>query len=122
MTATNRCGREIVNHPVTVVLTPICTRVEIVTVTTAISGCVVSWMADLRGDPPYNYLWSFGDGITASVTMPTHTYGASGTYSGTLAVWNCADQGYDEQPFVVTVNCAPPSGYRIYLPIVLRGG
>ena len=122
MTATNACGGTVVSHTVQVTLTPVCTPVEIVTVTTAISGCQVTFDAELLGDPPFTYLWAFGDGGTSTAAMPTHGYGASGTYSGTLAVENCGGEGSAEKPFAVTVECAPPEEYWIFLPLVKRGG
>ena len=38
------------------------------------------------GTPGYAYLWNFGDGNTSSQATPTHTYGATGTYSATFTV------------------------------------
>jgi PKD repeat protein len=35
-----------------------------------------------------SYAWSFGDGITATLPSPTHTYTASGVYTVTLAASN----------------------------------
>ncbi|MBN1955885.1 MAG: PKD domain-containing protein, partial [Anaerolineae bacterium] len=119
MTATNSCGPAVVSHTVTVVLTPTCTPVEILAVTTVISGCQAAFTAQLWGDPPFAYLWAFGDGMTSTAAMPAHNYGASGTYSGTLAVGNCGGEGYDEQPFAVTVECVP-SGHAIFLPLAVR--
>jgi len=121
MTATNACGAAVVSHTVPVTLTPVCTPVEIVTVTTAISGCQVSFESELLGDPPFVYLWTFGDGLTSTAVMPVHDYSASGTYSGTLALENCGGEGHDEESFVVRVECAPPEAYWIFLPLVMRG-
>jgi PKD repeat protein len=120
LTATNACGSEVASDTVTVVLTPTCTPVEIVNISTVISGCVVDLGAELLGDTPYTYLWDFGDGVTSTLAMPNHDYGASGTYSGTLEVWNCENAGYDSEPFVVTVSCEPPPLFRIYLPLITR--
>lgn len=40
------------------------------------------------------YLWSFGDGITATVEHPVHTYAAGGSYDVTLLASNssCSDE------------------------------
>jgi PKD repeat protein len=38
------------------------------------------------GSAPYTYRWTFGDGGTAVVQNPTHTYAAAGTYSAMLTV------------------------------------
>jgi PKD repeat protein len=119
MTSTNDCGEEVVTHTITVVAEPVCTPVEVLTVTTAISGCVVDFDSDLAGDPPFTYLWTFGDGMTSTEAMPSHDYGASGTYTGRLEVWNCAGAEYDMEAFVVTVECGPPT-YGLYLPIIIK--
>ena len=37
-------------------------------------------------EPVVNYLWDFGDGTTANVAHPTHTYTAAGTYTVSLVI------------------------------------
>jgi hypothetical protein len=95
--------------------------VQIPTITKEISGCAVSFGTELQGSPPFSYNWTFGDGMGDTVAAPTHVYETSDVYSGTLVVSNCAGKGYDEQPFVVTVDCALDE-HHIYRPLVLRGG
>ncbi len=119
MTATNDCGQEVVTDTLTVVLTPTCTPVEIITVTTAISGCVVDFAPDYTGDPPFTFLWEFGDGMTSTLEMPTYDYGASGTYAVTFHAWNCDGEGHAMLSFPVTVSCEAPT-YEIYLPLVFK--
>jgi uncharacterized repeat protein (TIGR01451 family) len=109
---------EIENAGVLTVVEPPCVPVDIVAISTTISDCVVDFAGDLTGDAPFTYLWTFGDGMTSTAAMPSHDYGASGTYSGTLEVWNCAD-GYDIEPFVVSVSCEV--AYTIYLPLITKG-
>jgi serine protease len=81
---------------------------------------VVDFGSDLAGDPPFTYRWTFGDGMTSTQTMPSHEYGASGTYTGTLEVWNCQEAEYDMATFVVTVECGAPPTYGLYLPIIIK--
>jgi len=38
------------------------------------------------GSQPYGYGWSFGDGLTGTGQLVTHTYGTAGTYTVTLTV------------------------------------
>lgn len=38
------------------------------------------------GNPPYTYLWDFGDGTTSTLQNPTHTYTSTGPYTVTLTV------------------------------------
>ncbi len=39
-----------------------------------------------NGNPPYDYLWGFGDGMTAQQQNPTHSYASEGNYSVVLSV------------------------------------
>jgi len=97
-----------------------CVPAAITAITPTVAGCTVGWAAALAGDPPFSYLWAFGDGLTSTAAMPTHTYALSGIYSGTLEVANCG--GVATQGFVVTVECAgPPPSFAIYLPLVGKG-
>ena len=39
-------------------------------------------------DAPYGFVWSFGDGVTSTVSSPVHTYWTTGTFTVTLtATW-----------------------------------
>ena len=51
------------------------------------------------------YLWDFGDGITDTLTDPTHTYAAAGTYTVTLMAFG--ECGISQAQAVVTVAEAP---------------
>lgn len=95
-----------------------CTRVAIVAITPTINHCVVTFRVELTGDPPFTYLWAFGDGVTSTAAMPTHTYTQTGVYSGTLEVQNCGGDGYAWVDFTVDVECVP---FKIYLPLVAKG-
>jgi subtilisin family serine protease len=73
------------------------------------------------GTPPMTYTWDFGDGTGPVVTPdPTaiHAFTAAGTYTVTLMVENACSQA--DVSYVLTVEAAPPIGYKIYLPIVTR--
>jgi len=39
-----------------------------------------------NGDPPYEYLWDFGDGMTSYQQNPTHSYASEGNYTVILSV------------------------------------
>ena len=58
------------------------------------------------GTPGYAYLWNFGDGNTSSQATPTHTYGATGTYSATFTVTD-AHGCNSSDVSVITVNALP---------------
>jgi len=113
LTATGPCGEDQASAVLNVTL---CAQVSIVSVTTSIDGCEVTFGATLSGDPPFEYLWDFGAFGTSTETSPLVDFGATGTYTVTLEVWNCADIGYDTETFTVDVECV--GLYYIYLPLV----
>lgn len=56
-----------------------------------------------------SYSWTFGDGATAAVANPSHTYSAGGTYSVTLTVTDSAGQS-DSATQSVTVSGGSTGG------------
>ena len=71
--------------------------------TTPISGTVplTVTLTDLSTGQPTSWAWEFGDGATATVQHPSHTYSAAGTYTVTLTVSNTL--GSDTATGTVTV-------------------
>ncbi|MCB9431239.1 MAG: PKD domain-containing protein [Ardenticatenaceae bacterium] len=71
--------------------------------TTPISGTVplTVTLTDLSTGQPTSWGWDFGDGGTATVQHPSHTYSAAGTYTVTLTVSNTV--GSDTATGTVTV-------------------
>ncbi len=119
MTATNDCGSwQAVSDTVTVAPRP-CQGVSIVTITAAVSGCVATLQAELTGDSPFTFLWELGPLGTYTATSPQVDFGDTGTFSGTLSVWNCGNTEPATRSFTVEVNCRGP--YFAYLPLVVRG-
>jgi PKD repeat protein len=106
----------VVDVPVEMEVLPPCEAVQIVAITPTLAGCVINFEAELTGTAPFVYLWAFGDGMTSTVALPTHTYTQTGTYSGTLDVWNCGETGHATASF--TVSCV--ARYNIYLPVVMK--
>lgn len=51
----------------------------------------------IGGLEPYEYLWDFGDGNTATVEDPTHTYSEKGTYTVTLTVTDYEETEVSDQ-------------------------
>ena len=117
LAAENCGGTATAEHTVTVV--PSCTAVEVAGVAPTIVGCAVTLTAELTGSAPFDYLWGWGDGMTSTAALPTHTYTQTGIYSGTLEVWNCAGAGHDSYAFTVQVECAAPR-WVAYLPVVFK--
>jgi len=62
-----------------------------------------------------SYAWTFGDGATSEEQNPTHTYTTPGTYTVTLTVTGPGGSDTETKADYITV-----TGYRIYLPLVLR--
>jgi hypothetical protein len=83
-----------------------CAPAEILSVTTAVSGCQVAFGAEITGTEPFAYGWDLGF-QTSTETNPLVDFGASGTYPYTLTVYNCGTYS-DTAGGVVTVTCAPP--------------
>jgi PKD repeat protein len=119
LTATNACGPETISHSLTVELAE-CEKVEIVTTTTEISGCVVTFGAELRGTPPFAYNWElypFGSSTSPTVTVD---FGRSGDYGYMLGVSNCGGGNHEAVTGMVTVTCEAPRQH-LYLPLIVRG-
>jgi len=77
--------------------------------TTTVSGLDVAFdgsgSADAEG--PVTYRWTFGDGSSATVAKPQHSYAATGSYTATLVVTDTKGQtGTTTQTVTVT---APPA-------------
>ncbi len=118
MIAANACPSAMtVTHALTVAVSP-CDPVQIITVTSEITSCVVTFSAEITGTAPITWVWDFGPFGTSTETNPVVDFGATGVYTGTLEAWNC-EQGYDSYSFTVDVAC--PQQYTIYLPLVFKG-
>jgi len=117
--ASGECGTAEASQ---VLVVTVCDQVEIVTVTTSIQGCAVTFGAVLAGDAPFTYAWDLGAFGTYTTPTPLVDFGATGTYTGTLHVWNCADAGHATRDLSVTVECGGPVHYTIYLPLIVRAG
>ncbi len=101
---TNACGTD--NWTGQVCVSGACQPVAILSVTTAISGCVVDFGAELAGTAPFTYDWDFGPFGGSSAPAPTVDFAASGTYPYTLTALNCGGAYSDSYAAEVTVACA----------------
>ena len=53
-----------------------------------VRGNVTGFSATITGGTNVSYSWDFGDGNSGSGATPSHTYGASGTYTATVTASN----------------------------------
>jgi PKD repeat protein/N-acetylneuraminic acid mutarotase len=75
---------------------------------------------DTSSGPITAWLWDFGDAVTSTVQNPSHVYSAAGAYTVSLLVSGPGGSDLLVRPGYITVT-PPAGGYRIYLPLVLRG-
>lgn len=61
----------------------------------------------LTGQPPYRYIWDFGDDTTAQELNPTHVYTKAGTYTYTFTV---VDQSEDSVSETGTITISTEGG------------
>ncbi len=70
------------------------------------AGNQVKFSANVRGDSPISYDWSFGDGNRGSGSSPSHTYPRAGQYTARLEVSN--NVGQDSRSVTVRVKRSLP--------------
>ena len=69
----------VLNHPLSAAFTMMPSD-------TVCQNTPVSFVSTVGSEIPPAYLWQFGDGLTSTVTEPTHTFPRMGVYSVTLTV------------------------------------
>ncbi len=106
VTASNRKGKSRDTGQTSVVVFTPPVPAQIVTLlaepTDPDTRTAVRFSANVRGDTPLSYAWSFGDGATGSGTTPTHTYDEPGIYTVSLRLSNKA--GDDQRTMSLTVS------------------
>ena len=106
MTATNRKGKGSDRGQTTVVVVDPPVPAQVITLladpTNPDTRSAVRFGANVRGDAPITYAWSFGDGTTDTGAAPIHTYDRPGTYTVSLSVRN--DAGSDSRTLSITVS------------------
>ena len=111
VTASNRDGRYSVSDTtrVMVVLPPVPAQaLAILPSSTSVdTGTPVEFSANVRGDAPLSYNWSFGDGASSSSPRPQHTYMTEGDYAVSLELSNA--YGRDVRTATITVTQTEPS-------------
>ncbi len=91
----------------------------------------VQFSADIAPDDaakPYTYTLNFGSGAGSQLNSSddpllfSHIFGAVGTYTVEIAVWNCAMSSTSAitDAAQITISPAAESGHTIYLPLVMK--
>ena len=80
--------------------------------TSSLTGCAPLVGVNFTGvTGATNPLWNFGDGTTASIQNPTHTFGAKGTYVVTYTA-----TGASAQSLTITVYGKPTPSFTVTTP------
>lgn len=94
VTATNRRGKGMDTGSKTVLVVDPPVPAQVITILANPSDpdtqTPVRFSANVRGDAPLSYSWSFGDGGTDGSPTPTHVFSEAGTYTVSLDVSNAA--------------------------------
>lgn len=105
VTASNRNGRYTVSETanVTVMNPPVPAQVLalLASSTNVDTRTPVEFSANVLGDAPLTYAWSFGDGTSSASPRPQHTYMSAGQYSVSLEVSN--EHGRDARTLNISV-------------------
>jgi PKD repeat protein len=106
-----------VNHPPTAQLTQPAIGRE---------GSSFTFNADRSSDPDHDtlsYLWAFGDGVTASSTVPTvgHTYRDNGSYVVSVMVKDSHGASSTDSKWVTIANVEPQITLKIPDTVVVVG-
>ncbi len=113
VTAVNSCGQEIVTQTIGVLplpCEPVTGTVFSWTPLTPTEGQVVTFTASAGGTAPISYTWAFGEGITATGQVATHTYALPGSYTVTLLAANGCGQETVTHTITVDAACEPVVG------------
>ncbi|MFN2110749.1 MAG: PKD domain-containing protein, partial [Anaerolineae bacterium] len=71
------------------------------------------------GSVPLTYVWDFGDGMTSTLTSPTHTYAQAGLYTVILTATNAAGTDVATNTVTIALPAAPTAAFLTSSPDVL---
>ncbi len=105
VTASNNDGRYSISETSSIIVTdpPVPAQVLALSAssTSVDTQTPVEFSANVRGDAPLTYSWSFGDGTSSSTPRPQHTYMSEGEYAVSLEISN--EHGRDARTLNVSV-------------------
>ena len=106
LTASNRKGKSTDTGQTTVVVVDPPVPAQVITIlanpTDPDTRTAVRFGANVRGDAPLSYAWSFGDGSTSNEAAPVYTFEDPGSYTVTLEVSN--NDGRDARTVSIVVS------------------
>jgi PKD repeat protein len=87
LTVSDAAAQSATASAITITVSPSLRVGDSASVTTGIAPLAVSFTSTPTGGlPPYGFVWTFGDGGSATSQNPSHTYSAAGGYSVNLTV------------------------------------
>ncbi|MGP8072099.1 MAG: PKD domain-containing protein [Thermoplasmata archaeon] len=106
---TDRVGRT-ASQVVPIYVNPTPTVTASVAPSPAVVGSTVALVALINGGTaPYNYSWTFGDGLFSNDTTPTHVYAQAGTYPVGLRIRDATGATVNAPTVDLVVSAAPSS-------------
>lgn len=110
VTARNNDGRFSVSETAEILITPQPVPAQLLVLsassTEVDTQTPVEFSANVRGDAPLTYNWSFGDGTSSDSPRPQHTYMSEGEYAVSLEISN--EHGRDVRTLNVSVTQFEP--------------
>jgi len=111
VTATNRDGKYSVSDTASVMVmnppVPAQVLALLANPSSADTQNPVEFSANVRGDAPLSYSWTFGDGTTSSSPRPRHTYMSTGEHAVSLQLSN--EHGRDARTMNTSVTTFEPA-------------
>ncbi len=110
VTASNNDGRFSVSETADILITPQPVPAQLLALsassTEVDTQTPVEFSANVRGDAPLTYNWSFGDGTSSDAPRPQHTYMSEGAYAVSLEISN--EHGRDVRTLNISVSQFEP--------------
>jgi len=82
----------------------------------------VDFTANLSGATASSYKWSFGDGMTSSAALPSHTYSAAGNYTAAVTVTDSTGGTASASSVVAVTGTASQTELRVVEANISYGG
>jgi PKD repeat protein len=82
----------------------------------------VDFTANISGATASKYSWSFGDGTTSTVSLPSHTYNAAGNYTAAVTVTDSSGDTASASSLVAVTGTASQTELRVVEANISYGG